>query len=55
MNFYYIAVEEYISNDTVIGYMTLIVETVQLIVLLCSIIPVEQALKNTIQNINHCC
>ncbi len=33
------------SNDNVIGNMTLIVEMIQLVVLLCSIIPVEQALK----------
>ena len=35
------------SNDNAIGNMTLIVETVQLVILLCSIIPVEQALKRT--------
>lgn len=33
------------SSDTVIGNMTLIVEAVQLVVLISSVIPVEQALK----------
>lgn len=35
------------SSDNVIGNMTLILEAVQLVVLLCSIIPVEKALKKT--------
>ncbi len=35
------------SSDNAIGNMTLIVETVQIVVLLGSIIPVEQALKKT--------
>ena len=35
------------SNDNVIGTVTLIVETVQLVVLIGSIIPVENALKKT--------
>lgn len=35
------------SNDNVIGTVTLIVEAVQLVVLIGSIIPVEKALKKT--------
>ena len=35
------------SSDNAIGNMTLIVETVQIVVLLGSIIPVEQALKKS--------
>jgi len=35
------------SSDNVIGIVTLIVETVQLVGLIGSIIPVEQALKRT--------
>ena len=35
------------ASDNAIGNMTLIVETVQIVVLLGSIIPVEQALKKT--------
>lgn len=35
------------SSDTAIGYMTLVVECVQLVVLLGSIVPVERALKKT--------
>ena len=35
------------SSDNAIGNMTLTVETVQIVVLLGSIIPVEQALKKT--------
>lgn len=35
------------SNDNAIGTVTLIVETVQLVVLIGSIVPVEKALKKT--------
>lgn len=35
------------SSEDVIGKLTLIVESVQLIALVCSIIPVENALKKT--------
>lgn len=35
------------SSDDVIGVMTLIIMTVQLVVIACSIMPVEKALKNT--------